>query len=532
MKTAHKWSFVYGLTFRIVATVAVSLGLLLMGNYFGNYRAIGTALNENVRTTIGQTSQLLNTAVSATHNSSDGDMRTLEAFFGEMIGTDRGSGVVYVVVRDKHGRTLLSVGNSMGELPTPNASAEYDVCAAKGICHIRDPILLNSDDVGFLQYGLATQSIIAALEKGYGVSSAVTSVVVLLIFAILTLSGLSIARRVSSLSRASKDIATGDYNKRVEVTGVGELADLSVNFNHMADAVERKIREISKFNYELEARVQERTEELQVSNQLLEANVTHLSNAREQLVKTEKLAGLGALVAGIAHELNTPIGNAMIAVTTLHQRSTDMAKLLVDEKLTKSALKTFVRDSVEGGELCEKSLRRAATLISSFKQVAVDQASERRREFDLAQTIFEVSDTFNYAIKLSGQALEINMADGIAMDSYPGPLGQVVSNLISNSLTHAFEGRTDGKIRVSAISTTAGRAVIEYRDNGCGIPEAAIKKIFDPFFTTRLGQGGSGLGLSIVHNIVEGLLGGTIRVESVRGEGALFIIDIPLLAPK
>jgi signal transduction histidine kinase len=250
------------------------------------------------------------------------------------------------------------------------------------------------------------------------------------------------------------------------------------------------------------------------------------------LVKTEKLAGLGALVAGIAHELNTPIGNALVAVTTIHQRSAEFAKLVSQEKITKKALNSFVRDSLEGSELSEVSLRRAATLISSFKQVAVDQSSEWRRQFDLAKMVSEVSDTFNYAIKRSAQRLEIDIADGIGMDSYPGPLGQVVSNLINNSLIHAFEDRADGKMRVHAISTQNGRAIIEYSDNGCGIAEAHIKRIFDPFFTTRMGRGGSGLGLSIVNNIVEGLLGGTIRVESSPGHGTLFVIDIPLVAPE
>jgi signal transduction histidine kinase len=299
----------------------------------------------------------------------------------------------------------------------------------------------------------------------------------------------------------------------------------------MADAIERKVRQISAFNDELEASVEQRTKELQLSNHLLQSNIAHLSNAREQLVKKEKLAGLGALVAGIAHELNTPIGNALVAVTTLHQRSADFAKLVSQEKITKKTLNTFVSDSLEGSEISEASLRRAATLISSFKQVAVDQSSEWRRQFDLAKTVSEVSGTFNYAIKRRAQQFEINIADGIVMDSYPGPLGQVMSNLINNSMIHAFENRTDGKIRISGISTHKGRAIIEYSDNGCGIPEAHLKRIFDPFFTTRLGSGGSGLGLSIVNNIVEGLLGGTIRVESSQGYGTLFVIDVPLVAP-
>lgn len=520
------------LAFRISATVFVALCLLFMGNYFGNYRALKKSLSSSVRTTIEQTSQLLNTAVSASSNVTGGDLRTLEVFFKEVVNGEVGNGIVYVIVMHESGATLLRAGTLAEVLPLPDSQDQFEACAVRGICHVRDPILLKGNEIGFLQYGLATQSSIAALTQAYANGLAITSIATLLIFSVFAASGLGIARRASRLSRASKEIALGNYAIRVKASGTDELSDLSASFNRMADAIEAKIAEIYSLKEGLETRVKERTEELQTSNQLLAANVTQLGEAREQLVKSEKLVGLGALVAGVSHELNTPIGNALIAATTVHEKTQAFSLLLADEKVTRNALQQFVKTSVEGNELTVRSLHRAAALISSFKQVAVDQSSERRRQFDLAKTVQEVCSTLNYLLKVAPQRLEIDIAEGIRMDSYPGPLGQVISNLIQNALTHAFEDTAGGVMRLSAWSTKSDRVRIEFRDDGCGIPEHNLRRIFDPFFTTRLGQGGNGLGLSIVNNIVEGLLGGAIQVESVVGAGTLFVIDLPLVAPK
>jgi signal transduction histidine kinase len=248
-------------------------------------------------------------------------------------------------------------------------------------------------------------------------------------------------------------------------------------------------------------------------------------------VKSEKLAGLGALVAGISHELNTPIGNALVAATTVHQSTKELAAQLGSQKVSRKSFEDFVRTSLEGSELVERSVSRAADLISSFKQVAVDQASERRRQFDLAQMVHEVVSTLNHALKVAPQNLSVYIASGIVMDSYPGPLGQVLTNLINNALIHAFENTTAGEMTLRATIANAGRVLIEFTDNGCGIPDQHVNRVFDPFFTTRLGLGGGGLGLSIANNIVEGLLGGSIKVESIQGAGTTFLMDLPLVAP-
>ena len=237
------------------------------------------------------------------------------------------------------------------------------------------------------------------------------------------------------------------------------------------------------------------------------------------------------MVAGVSHELNTPIGNALVAATTVQQRTAEFAKQVAQDQITRRSLEVFIQTSMEGNALTERALIRAAELIASFKSVAVDQTSERRREFDLALTVNDVLQTMYYARKISQHRIEVDVPTHIVLDSFPGPLMQVVSNLIDNALVHAFDAESAGCMQLNARCDQSGYVRIEFRDNGRGIPQEHLSRVFDPFFTTRLGQGGSGLGLNIVINIVEGLLGGTIRVESELGVGTVFVIDLPLVAP-
>ena len=186
----------------------------------------------------------------------------------------------------------------------------------------------------------------------------------------------------------------------------------------------------------------------------------------------------------------------------------------------------------EGIAILMGSLRRSAELVASFKQVAADQTSAQRRVFALDQTLEEILMTLGPSIRKSGHRVVAQVPPGVHMDSYPGPLGQVLTNLINNALVHAFAERKDGVVNITATVLGGGRMEMQVRDNGCGIPPENQGRVFDPFFTTRLGQGGSGLGLNIVYNIITDVLGGTVRVQSVVGEGTCFVLLLPLSAPK
>jgi len=255
-----------------------------------------------------------------------------------------------------------------------------------------------------------------------------------------------------------------------------------------------------------------------------------LQDTQQQLVEREKLAALGSLVAGVAHELNTPIGNSLVIASTLEDKTAEIETRNNQNAMRRSDLNSFIEAAREASTLLMRSLRNAAELVNSFKQVAVDQASAKRRQFDLHQASQEIVTTMKNQIRKAGHRIELEMPDDIAMDSFPGPYGQVIINLINNALLHAFEGRSDGQIRLWATRLGAERVRIVFQDDGRGIAIEHQARIFDPFFTTKLGQGGNGLGLSITYNIVTSLLDGTIRVDSVVGVGTRFTMDLPLKA--
>ncbi len=257
-----------------------------------------------------------------------------------------------------------------------------------------------------------------------------------------------------------------------------------------------------------------------------------LQETQARLVEQEKLAALGSMVAGVAHELNTPIGNSLLMLTALQDKTQQFEDKVTRGQLRRSDLQEFLNDSNEASSVIMPGLTNAAELVASFKQVAVDRTAAHQRIFNLAHTTHEIIATVMNQIRLGGHHIEIDIADDISLNSYPGPYGQVITNLINNALLHAFdEGSTGGIMHLSARQDVPERVLIEFRDNGKGIKAQHLKRIFEPFFTTKMGQGGTGLGLSISYNIVSSLLNGTIRVESTPGQGTCFTLDLPLLAP-
>ena len=289
-------------------------------------------------------------------------------------------------------------------------------------------------------------------------------------------------------------------------------------------------KQILASNVTLEERVNERTDALQQVNLDLAATLERLHMAQEELVRSGKLAALGALVAGIAHELNTPIGNSLMVASTLADRTREFASHS-KEGLKRSTLEAYLDDAAKAGEILVRNLYRAADLVTSFKQVAIDQTSSQRRRFLLAEVVAEIVLTLSPSIRKTAIMVHQAIPTGLAMDSFPGPLGQVLTNLVNNALLHAFDARTSGVITISATPLQSDSIELTVRDDGVGIIAAHQGRIFDPFFTTKLGAGGSGLGLNITHNIVTGVLGGRIRVHSQIGQGSSFVLQLPVTAP-
>jgi PAS domain S-box-containing protein len=294
----------------------------------------------------------------------------------------------------------------------------------------------------------------------------------------------------------------------------------------------RAQQEILELNTELEARVAQRTSDLQSANFELSQTLGTLNMAKDQLVQSEKLAALGALVAGVAHELNTPIGNGLTVASSLEYRVQEFDRLMASG-MKRSDLQSFIDDTRQAADILSRNLMRAGALVASFKQVAVDQTSSQRRRFSLEGVASEILITLNPAIRKSACTISMDMQNDLRMDSYPGPLGQVLTNLINNAIVHGFDGgKIPGTITLVARAEGVNQVVVQVRDAGRGIQKADLHRVFEPFFTTRLGQGGSGLGLHIAHSIVTGVLGGAIDVSSDVGSGATFTMTLPLSAPE
>ena len=267
-------------------------------------------------------------------------------------------------------------------------------------------------------------------------------------------------------------------------------------------------------------------ERLIASNAELRDALESLTRTQSDLVRVEKIAALGSLVVGIAHELNTPLGNALLAATTLQEKAGEFSAS-VETGLTRVHIQRFTDTVAQGADMLVRSLGRATELVNNFKQIAADQSTLSRRRFMLKDAVTENMLVLESAIIDSGCRMQSAIPVGIEMDSYPGALGQVLSNLVSNALLHAFAGRAPGTVTVSAEIGDEDVVRIQVSDDGVGIADTHLGRIFDPFFTTRLGQGGSGLGLHTAYNLVTGPLQGRIEVDSVLGQGACFTVTLP-----
>ncbi len=252
---------------------------------------------------------------------------------------------------------------------------------------------------------------------------------------------------------------------------------------------------------------------------------------RESKVQSGKLAALGALVAGVAHELNTPIGNGLTVASALEDKAREFA-LSMQSGLRRSALDQFIAETQFASGLLVRNLSRAGDLVNNFKQVAVDQASSPRRVFALHAVVREALLMLESTLLDAGCQAIADIDQHLVLDSYPGPLGQVLTSLVNNAMLHGIGPGQTGAIEVHASAVGEDEVEITVRDRGRGIDPKHLGRIFDPFFTTRLGQGGSGLGLHIVHNLVTGVLGGRIEVHSALGAGAEFRLRLPATPPS
>jgi signal transduction histidine kinase len=270
---------------------------------------------------------------------------------------------------------------------------------------------------------------------------------------------------------------------------------------------------------QLEQRVQERTRDLTDT-------LNQLRDTQDELVRQEKLASLGALVAGIAHEINTPLGICVTATSHVQGEIQHWREWHATGAFDPPRVAEMLDELDVTIRVLDSNIRRGAELVRSFKQIAVDQSSGKRRSFDLAEYLDEIVLSLKPKLKLSPCTMTVECPDGIVMSSFPGALSQVVTNLIMNALLHAFEGRDGGTIRVRG-EADGDEVVLYVSDDGIGMSDLDLKRFFDPFFTTKRGSGGTGLGAHIVFNQVTNVLGGSIQATSKPGEGLHLRLRLP-----
>ena len=326
---------------------------------------------------------------------------------------------------------------------------------------------------------------------------------------------------IAQLRDALFDLAAhhGEDAEELPETSRNEFGEVIRGFNQ----TQRKLRQVIARRTQAEEAAREAAAKTELAYRDLQA-------AQESLVQSEKLAGLGGMVAGGAHEINTPVGALMTSASVLDQATLQTSRAMADGAVRKSEIAAYLQTAGESARLILSNAERAAHLIQSFKQVAVDQTSEQRRTFDLQNYLEELTTSLHPALKKAHVQVEVTCAEGIQMDSYPGLLAQVLTNLTMNSITHAFAPEQQGQI-VLAVDCVDDVVNIVFSDNGRGIAAEHMGRIFEPFFTTRRGQGGTGLGLHIVFNIVTKQLGGTIAVRNGVPQGACFELAIPRVTP-
>jgi PAS domain S-box-containing protein len=336
---------------------------------------------------------------------------------------------------------------------------------------------------------------------------------------------------LGSFAMYYKEVRSPTEDDRRLIGAATHLAGIAIGRTRREEELQRHREHLEELVSARTAELRQAKEDAEHVNEELSTALDNLSMTQEELVRRDKLAALGALVAGVAHELNTPIGNSLMMASSMSERTAALRRN-VESGLRRSTLEDYLAQAVSADEVVLRNLNRAAALVASFKRIAVDSGGSQRNRFVLGDLAAELLQSLHPEVRRHGLALVEDVEHWLEMDSYPGLLTQALTNLIENSLVHGFDGRSNGSITVAAHDCGNGEIAITVSDDGAGIPADNLARIYDPFFTTRMGSGGSGLGLYITHNIVTGVLGGRIEAVSTEGKGASFTLRLPKVAPR
>lgn len=398
------------------------------------------------------------------------------------------------------------------------------------------PILSNDESIVGYIHIQAASNITSELIKKFSIIS------FLLFIFVLSTSVLvmchyykTIIKQVNSVVQTVQNIAKyKNYRTSFERANYKEIDQLSNVLNIMLARIDKDLsasektkQEIFHLNSDLENRITSRTEALKDSNKELLSTLEKLHQFQGQLVENEKMASLGDMVAGVAHEINTPIGLGVTASSVLEDKLHEIQQAYDDKTLKGSQLKQFLNESEKHITIVRRNLNRAAQLISSFKQVAVDQSNEEPRRVNVKELINEICLTLAPQLSHTNYNITISCDPELDVNIKAGPMNQILINLIMNSKIHGFNNFTEGNITITVMNLSNQLNII-YQDDGVGIDDTIKSKIFEPFITTKRGEGGSGLGLHLVYNLVTQALGGSIELDNSQSKGVVFEINVPI----
>jgi len=448
---------------------------------------------------------------------------------------------VYKLDETSNELTFFASYNKQGLAPIPARFSKLDRLTTPQIqdnyIEVSQPVVLDGEVIGYVYLRGSLEQARLFMWRSIGIAAVVFVLTLLLCWLVTLRLRKTIVTPLDSVVDVISQVARDkNYSLRLAPSQLVEFDMMAHAFNTMLDRVQQHIsrqrraeEEASQLNTELERQVTQRTQALKESNSELLKTLEQLHQYQGQLVESEKMASLGDMVAGIAHEVNTPIGLSVTASTLLQDKLTVMQEKFDEKRISTSEFERFLSDCDENLQIIYRNLGRAADLVTSFKQVAVDQSSEVDRDIHIPSFMNDVLISVKpRRLDPEKFPIRISCPDNLTVRAKAGPLNQVLINLIVNSMVHAFDGYDHGQIDITFGMQNDTELEMVYADNGKGVPSDISRKIFDPFVTTKRGSGGSGLGLHLVYNLVTQVLGGNIHFFSEEKNGVEFIVRFPV----
>ncbi|WP_404340831.1 ATP-binding protein [Pseudoalteromonas mariniglutinosa] len=416
--------------------------------------------------------------------------------------------------------------DSIAELKHPRVGNDY--------VELIKPIIYENEIKGYVYIRGGLERLNAYINKKILIDIVLTLFVLILVYFVAKRIQKRIADPIDELSVLLQDVSKNhNYEARAKKTNISELNQLASSLNIMLTRTQKQIarhekdkQEIKQLNQSLEEKVNQRTIALREANQELLNTLERMHQYQNQIVESEKMASLGQMVAGVAHEVNTPIGLGITGSTLLRDKLAEINIGFEQKTLTSTQLKRFIDDGIENLDLIYRNLNRAAELVSSFKKVAVNQDGEINSHVNVNGLLHDVVLSMRSEMQFKNPIVTINCDQDLAIETKSGPLQQVIQQLLSNSVIHGFHDNKENQITLN-VERSKNELIIHYADNGVGVDKTIKNRIFDPFVTTKRGEGGSGLGMHLVYNLVTHALGGSIVCVDQNQQGAHFMITLP-----